>query len=486
MPSDLNEASLESLIVAQMCAPGGDGPSWVEGQPATFDANYCVDVPALSAFIAATQPELVDALDLDGDSSTKHKFLSRLQGEITKSGIVAVLRDGIGHGPHTVRLYYPTPSAANATAVQQFAANRFTITRQVHYSPTDKGKSLDLVAFVNGLPIATFELKNNITKQTVEDAVQQYKRDRDPRELMFKFGRCMAHFAVDDKNVRFCTELKGAKSWFLPFDQGWNHGAGNPPNPEGLRTDYLWKRILAPASLANIVENYAQIVTEKHPKTQKKTSVSIFPRFHQLDVVRRLLADIEGRGAGHRYLIQHSAGSGKSNSIAWLAHQLTGVEHEGKRAFDSILVVTDRVILDGQIRDTIKNFVQVGSTVVHAESSKDLREAIEAGKKIIITTVQKFPFIVKDIGTDAPRPDVRDHHRRGALEPGRQIVGGDGAGAVRGSASSSEIEDTEDALNRLMEAKKMLPNASLLRFHRDAQEQDPRDVRGAVRRRRRR
>ena len=176
--------------------------------------------------------------------------------------------------------------------------NRFTVTRQVHYSVTATGLSLDLVAFVNGLPVFTFELKNNITKQTFDDAVEQYKRDRDPRELLFQFGRCIAHFALDDQQVRFCTHLKGKQSWFLPFDKGWNDGAGNPPNPNGLKTDYLWRGILAPASLANIMENYAQIVTTKNPRTGKKTSAQIFPRYHQLDVVRKLLADVEAQGAG--------------------------------------------------------------------------------------------------------------------------------------------------------------------------------------------
>ena len=256
------------------------------------------------------------------------------------------------------------------------------------------------MAFVNGLPVCTFELKNNITKQTFDDAVEQYKRDRDPRELIFRFGRCIAHFALDDQQVRFCTHLKGKESWFLPFDKGWKDGAGNPPNPGGIKSDYLWRRTLAPRSLANIIENYAQIVTTKNSRTGKTTSSQIFPRYHQLDVVRKLLNDVEVNGAGRRYLIQHSAGSGKSNSIAWLAHQLTEAKHHGQNAFGSIIVVTDRVILDGQLKATIKSFMQVGSTVVHAEHSGDLRKAIEAGRKIIITTVQKFPHILDGIGKD--------------------------------------------------------------------------------------
>ena len=461
-PTSLNEASLEELIVLQMVAAGGM-PGWVEGDPKNFSAAYCLDLPTFREFVRETQPALIESLDLDGDSPTTHKFLARLQGEITKRGVVACLRDGITHDQHSVDLYYPTPSARNPQAAEVFAASRLTITRQVHYSSRDTGKSLDLVAFVNGLPIATFELKNQITTQTVEDAVKQYKTDRDPREPIFAFGRCMAHFAVDDHHVRFSPKLAGTASWFLPFDQGNNGGAGNPVNPDGVMTDYLWKRVLEPRSLANIIENYACIVRTKDAKTGKKTDSAIFPRYHQLDVVRKLLADVEAHGSGVRYLIQHSAGSGKSNSIAWLAHQLTGVEHKGQRAFDSVIVVTDRVILDSQIRDTIKGFTQVGSTVQHADSSKDLREAIEAGRKIIITTVQKFPYI-KDVLGGAQR----EKNFAIIIDEAHSSQGGKVSAALAEALSKDGldhgVEDDEDALNRLMESKKMLPNASYFAF----------------------
>jgi len=461
-PSSLNEATLEELIVSQMTAPVG-APGWAQGDPKNFNAAYCLDLTSFRTFIRETQPALIEAFDLDGDSPTTHKFLSRLQGEITKNGIVACLREGISHGPHHIDLYYPTASTQNVRASELFSLNRLTITRQVHYSSSERAKSLDLVAFVNGMPVATFELKNHITNQTVEDAVQQYKTDRDPREPIFAFGRCLAHFAVDDRNVRFSPKLEGTKSWFLPFDQGNKGGSGNPVNPDGVMTDYLWKRILEPTSLANIIENFATIVTTKNSKTGKKTSSAVFPRYHQLDVVRKLLADIEAHGSGIRYLIQHSAGSGKSNSIAWLAHQLPGVEHNGKRAFDTVIVVTDRVILDSQIRDTIKGFTQVGSTVQHADSSKDLREAIEAGKKIIITTVQKFPYIVKDIGGAQ-----REKNFAIIIDEAHSSQGGKVSAALAQALSKDGldegVEDTEDALNRLMESKKMLPNASYFAF----------------------
>lgn len=453
----LNEESLETLIVTQMSEGG-----WTAGEPGDYVASYAIDLEHFAAFIESTQPDLFDSLGLASEAPTRHKFLARLQGEITRRGVVHVLRNGIDHLGLHVDLYYPTPAAGNPKAAEYFAANRFVITRQVHHSVSNPGDAVDLVAFVNGLPIFTFELKNNITNQTVEDAVQQYQRDRDPREPLFGFGRTIAHFALDDQRVRFCTELKGASSWFLPFDQGFNDGAGNPPNPDGVMTDYLWRRVLAPQSLAGIIENYAQIVVEKSAKTGNKLSKAIFPRFHQLDVVRDLLADVCSNGAGRRYLIQHSAGSGKSNSIAWLTHQLTEVTHDGKIAFDSIIVVTDRIILDNQLTQTIKSFLQVGSTVVHADRSGDLRRAITAGKKIIVTTVQKFPYILDDIGADH-----RDRTFAIIIDEAHSSQGSKTSAAVSRALAGVEAdeEDTvEDRINRIIEGKKLLTNASYFAF----------------------
>ena len=349
-----------------------------------------------------------------------------------------------------------------------YAANRFSVTRQLRYSRDETQLSLDLGLFINGLPIATFELKNSLTKQTVEDAIQQYRRDRDPREKLFEFGRCVVHFAVDDHEVRFCTHLNGKRSWFLPFNLGWNDGAGNPPNRDGLKTDYLWKRVLTREGLTDILENYAQVVVTKDEKTGRKTAVQIWPRYHQLDVVRKLLVDARQHSAGRRYLIQHSAGSGKSNSIAWLAHQLIGLhetEHPQGDAptFDSIIVVTDRKILDQQIRDTIKQFAQVGATVGHAERSGDLRKFIAEGKKIIISTVQKFPFILDEIGSE-------HRARRFAIviDEAHSSQGGRTSAALSMALSTAGAEEddetAEDKINRLMEAKKLLPNASYFAF----------------------
>ncbi len=458
MRTDTSEKGLESLIVADMTTAG-----WIAGDPQDYARDYTVDLVQLRTCLMATQQATAETLDLNQDSSTRRKFLARLQGEISKRGIIDVLRNGIKHGPHSIDLFYGTPSPGNVKAAERFAQNRFSVTRQLHYSRDETQRSLDLCLFINGLPIATFELKNSLTKQTVEDAVQQYMRDRDPREKLFEFGRCVAHFAVDDHEVRFCTHLNGKTSWFLPFNQGWKDGAGNPPNPDGLETDYLWKRILTPQGLTNIIENYAQIVEKKDPKTGKKKLNQIFPRYNQLDVVRQLLADAAQNRVGRRYLIQHSAGSGKSNSIAWLAHQLIGLQKDGEVIFDSIIVVTDRRVLDKQIRDTIKQFAQVSATVGHAEHSGDLRNFIESGKKIIISTVQKFPVIYREIG---------DEHRgrRFAIIIDEAHSSQGGSTSAKMSITLSEArameddETFEDKINRIMETRKMLPNASYFAF----------------------
>jgi len=477
--TDTSERGLERLICTALtgspCDPGAErvGPTrerpaayatgWIGGHPNDYDREHCVDLVQLADFLQDTQPEVAEVLTLGVDGPTRRKFLARLQGEVTRRGTIDVLRHGIKHGPNDIDLFYGTPSPGNEKAAARYGANRFSVTRQLRYSRDQTELALDLGLFINGLLVATFELKNSLTKQTVDDAVEQYKRDRDPREKLFEFGRCVAHFAVDEHEVRFCTHLKGKSSWFLPFNQGWGDGAGNPPNPNGLKTDYLWTRILTRDSLTDILENYAQVVESRDEKTGRKKATQIWPRFHQLDVVRRLLADVGERGAGHRYLIQHSAGSGKSNSIAWLAHQLIGLTKDDTSVFDSMIVVTDRRILDKQIRDTIKQFAQVGSTVGHAERSGDLRRFIAEGKKIIISTVQKFPFILDEIGTE--------HHGRNfaiIIDEAHSSQGGRTSAALSvalaGAGDGEDDETLEDSINRLMEAKKLLSNASYFAF----------------------
>ncbi|MFM7086059.1 MAG: type I restriction endonuclease subunit R [Cyanobium sp.] len=479
MSTDTTEKGLEALILRAMTGrtdvlvpahvatetsvPVAGGTGWLLGDASHYDRDFCIDLVQLRGFLQATQPDGLEALALDSDGPTRQKFLARLQGEISRRGTIDVLRHGLKHGPHHIDLFYGTPSAGNTAALDRFAANRFSVCRQLRYSRDETQRALDLGLFINGLPVASFELKNSLTKQTVSDAVEQYKLDRNPREKLFEFGRCIVHFAVDDQEVRFCTHLKGKASWFLPFNRGWNDGAGNPPNPDGLKTAYLWQQILTREGLTDILENYAQVVATKDDKTGRKKAVQIWPRFHQLDVVRRLLADAAEHGAGRRYLIQHSAGSGKSNSIAWLAHQLIALQRNSAPVFDSILVVTDRRILDQQIRDTIRQFAQVGATVGHAQHSGDLRQFIAEGKKIIITTVQKFPFILDEIGSEH-----RGRNFAIVIDEAHSSQGGRTAAALALALSSSgadeEEESTEDRINRLMEAKKLLPNASYFAF----------------------
>lgn len=495
MTTDISEKGLESLIVRHMTGTDGlaivpgamteprapyGGTGYIASSPKDFDRAHALDAGQLFAFLRATQPEAVKKLAMvdahDAKDLNRLKFLSRLSAEVGKRGVIDVLRKGIEHHPAgRFDLFYGTPSEGNAKAAALHAQNRFSVTRQLAYSTDESRRALDLGLFINGLPIATFELKNSLTKQTVEDAVEQYRRDRNPRERLFEFGRCVVHFAVDDAEVRMCTELKGKASWFLPFNIGHNDGAGNPPNPHGLKTDYLWKAMLTPAGLTDILENYAQIVEVKHPRTGKKKRTQVFPRYHQLGVVRQALADVRVHGAGRRYLIQHSAGSGKSNSIAWLAHQLIGVKvglgKDSKEVFDSVIVITDRRILDDQIQKTIKQFMQVGATVGHAEHSGDLRRFIEQGKKIIVTTVQKFPWVLDEIGAvgDKRFAIVIDEAHSGQGGKTSAAMGkalGEGADAAAGA--DDDERDAEDVVNAALEARiaarKMLTNASYFAF----------------------
>jgi type I restriction enzyme R subunit len=488
MTTDVSEKGLEGLIVRSMTGrvdllsppyeanetstPVAGGTGWILGDPKHYERGACVDLVQLRGFVMATQPRLVDKLSLENDTPTRRQFLARLEKEVGKRGVIDVLRKGVDHGPLHVDLFYGTPSPGNDKAAERFACNRFSVTRQLAYSRDETRRALDLGLFINGLPIATFELKNSLTKQTVEDAVEQYRRDRDPREPLFAFGRCVVHFAVDDSEVRFCTELKGKGSWFLPFNKGFDDGAGNPPNPNGLKTAYLWDEVLTPRGLTDVLENYAQIVEETDRRSGKKKQKQVFPRFHQLDVVRKVLADTRKVGAGRRYLIQHSAGSGKSNSIAWLAHQLIAVKQpDGTDTFDSIIVVTDRRILDEQIQANIKQFAQVSAVVgavTGSGSSKtqQLSKFLESGKKIIISTVQTFPFLLKEIG-DAHRG------RRFAIliDEAHSSQGGKTASAMSEALAEAPTEeggDPEDVVNdelqRRMDARKLLTNASYFAF----------------------
>jgi len=486
MTTDTSEKGLETLIMRHMTGVDGlvsgtgqveqssvsyGGTGYVAGSPKEYDRYYALDISQLFSFLRASQPEpfgklaMADAND-PGDIN-RLKFLARLSGEIGKRGVIDVLRKGIEHGSLHLDLFYGIPSEGNMKASGLHGLNRFSITRQLAYSTDETRRALDLCMFINGLPIATFELKNSLTKQTVSDAVEQYRRDRDRREKLFEFGRCVVHFAVDDSEVQMCTELCGKGSWFLPFNKGYRDGAGNPPNPSGIKSDYLWKELLTPAGLTNILENYAQIVEEKDGRTGKKRRRQVWPRYHQLGVVRQALADVQEHGAGKRYLIQHSAGSGKSNSIAWLAHQLIGLKREGREVFDSVIVVTDRRILDDQLQKTIRQFMQVGATVGHARQSGDLRRFIQEGKKIIVSTVQKFPFILDEISMEAGRTFAIVIDEAHSSQGGKTSAAMSQALAGKNSCDNDapDPEDTvNEALEKRMAARKMLTNTSYFAF----------------------
>lgn len=448
MPTDVRERGLEDTIVGHLVDDNG----FELGVSVDYDRNYALDTGRLFRFLEATQsPKLAEL-----GEARRAAFLGRLQGEITKRGVVDVLRRGVKDRHLHFDLFYATASPTNVDAVRLHGANIFSVVRQLHYSRDNADLSLDLCLLLNGLPIATCELKNSLSGQTVANAVWQYKTDRDSRDLLFAYKRCMVHFAVDDRWVKFCTKLDGKRSWFLPFDRGHNGGAGNPPCADGLMTGYLWREVWTKPELCNIIENYAQVVESKDA-AGRKVSRQIFPRYHQLSVVKQLLADVVARGVGRRYLVQHSAGSGKSNSIAWLAHQLVGVG-----VFDTVVVVTDRVNLDRQIRDTIQGFQQLRNTVEWAEDSAGLRRAMEQGRKIIVTTVHKFPYVLSGMQTDyadkkfAIIIDEAHSSQSGSLAAKMN--------AVLAGTNGEESESAEDMINRLIESRRLVQNGSYFAF----------------------
>lgn len=459
MPSNTKENGFETLIVNSLVNDNG----YEQGVSAEYNKDYAIDEGRLFRFLQSTQPDALKELGVLDTPLEKDRFLRQLDKKLKSDGVIELLRKGIRYKHLHLDLFFVRPSADNPDAAVLFNQNIFSVTRQLQYSKFNPLLALDLCVFLNGLPIVTFELKNQLTKQNVLDAIEQYKNDRSPAELLFSFKRCIVHFAVDDKEVRMCTELKGQKSWFLPFNKGYKDGAGNPPNPNGIKTDYLWKEILTKDELSDIIENYAQVVEETDEETGAKSYKQIFPRYHQLHLVRSLLTDAERDGVGGRYLIQHSAGSGKSNSIAWLAHQLVTLKNEaGKEIFDTVIVVTDRINLDRQIKNTIRQFMQVSATVGWAKSSGELKTLLADGKKIIITIVHKFQFILDDIGTVhkdknfAILIDEAHSSQNGSLSAKMNMV-------LSGSAYDDD-DDLEDKLNAIIEGRKMVKNASYFAF----------------------
>jgi type I restriction enzyme, R subunit len=380
--------------------PGG----YRRRRPDDYDRTLCLLPRDVVDFILATQPKEWQKLAQHHGAAVREQFLKRLASEVARRGVLDVLRQGIKDSGCKFQLAYFRPaSGLNEETRRLHAANLFAVVRQLRYSTTHE-KSLDLVLFLNGLPIFTAELKNPLNGQDVEDAIRQYMTTRDPRDPLLAHGRCLAHFAVDPDLVYVTTTLTGPGTRFLPFNQGKFGGAGNPPVPPtrpGYATGYLWEETWARYSVLDLVRQFIHEVEEEDERGRKTgRRLLIFPRYQQLDAVRRLVAQAREAGAGHRYLIQHSAGSGKSFTIAWLAHQLATLHDAGnRRVFDSIVVITDRRVLDRQLQSTMKQFEQTLGVVENIDTTaRQLKEALEAGKTIIVTTLQKFPVIAKQIG----------------------------------------------------------------------------------------
>lgn len=462
MKTDMSEKGFETTITKHLVEVNG----FEQGVVADYNREHAIDTVRLFRFLDATQPIAVEDLHIHDTPLETAKFLSALAAKLRNDGVIKILRSGMRYRHRHLEFYFPTPADDNTEAAEMYKKNIFSVTRQLRYVSDSSAMSPDLAIFLNGLPIITLELKNDITKQTTRDAVRQYCRDRDPKDphntALFGFKKCMVHFAVDEDTVMMCTKLDGLNSWFLPFNKGRDDGAGNPDVAVGYRTGYLWEDILTKAELSNILQNYAQVVEGKDPDTGAKTYKQIFPRYHQLSVVTSLLADAEHDGIGGKYLIQHSAGSGKSNSIAWLAHQLIALKKDRKFLYDTVLVVTDRVNLDKQIRDTIRQFADVGSTVGWAEDSTKLRTLLAEGKKIIITVVHKFDVIVSSIGMDYKHDNFAI-----IIDEAHSSQSGKLSAAMNIAVSGNDAEDEdllEDKINALIEGKKMAQNASYFAF----------------------
>lgn len=483
---DTSETGLEKIIVDWLRDKNG----YEQATPHDYNKDFALVDTWVERFVVATQPDKVEQSMCFASPSERMKFFTRLANEITKRGVVDVLRKGYKFNGSTFDLYYPLPSDLNPSAKKAYGQNIFGVIRQVMYSKTNTNE-IDFVVFINGLPLATFELKNNYTGQTYENAIRQYQTDRNPKELLLQKKRCAVHFAVDDQQVWMCTALAGKDSWFLPFNRGVNGGAGNPVVENDTMTSYLWKDILTKPTLSNIIENFAQVIVskEKDMKTGKirdKEKV-IWPRYHQLDAVRTLVKQTQKCGVGKRFLIQHSAGSGKSNTITWLAYQLVVLLKNQQPFFDSVVVVTDRVNLDRQIRDNINAFQRLSNIVGWADKSETLRLMLQGGKKIIVSTINKFSFILDEIGSTlkdrrfAIIIDEAHSSQNGAMSA-NLATGLSGyaapkayvmpyvceAGMVASGGPDVDIEteeeDTDDKINRILKGRKLAKNANYYAF----------------------
>ena len=491
MPSQTNEQALEAAIEKQLTGTcledlkkqvSADntvnernelyrsGNGYYIGYANDFNAKYAIDEVRFWHFLETTQPE--ELAKLQKQSDWKLKILERLDRLVKKYGILRLLRKGLEIDDAHFTLLYVLPLASSSTAAKtNFDNNEFSVSRQIRYSTLNPREEIDMVVFINGLPIATMELKNHWTGQNAKVHGQnQYKTKRDITQPLLNFGRCVVHFAVDTDEVYMTTKLDGTNTFFLSFNLGHNYGKGNPPNPFGHKTAYLWDEVLTRESVANIIQHFVRFDGKETDALSKKNL--FFPRYHQMNVVRKLIADASKNGVGQTYLIQHSAGSGKSNSITWAAYQLieTYPENEntpGSRGvtnplFDSVIVVTDRRLLDKQLRENIKDFSEVKNIVAPAYSSKELKESLESGKRIIITTIQKFPFIVDGIA------DLSDKRFAVIIDEAHSSQSGSAADnmnrAMGNNNTEEEEEDPQDKIIEAMRSRKMSKNASYLAF----------------------
>lgn len=479
---DTSETGLEKIIVDWLVQHNG----YEQENPHAFNKDFALVDGWVERFVTDTQPEKVAQSMCFATPSERLKFFTRLSGEITKRGVTDVLRKGYKFNGQTFDLYYPLPSELNPSAKVAYERNIFGVIRQVMYSKLNNNE-IDFVVFINGLPLATFELKNSLTGQDYKDAIAQYRKDRRPEnEILLQKKRCAVHFAVDDQEVWMCTALTGNDSWFLPFNKGKNGGAGNPVVEGDVKTSYLWKEILEKKTLSNIIENFAQVIVKEDNKKHTKKEEVIWPRYHQLDVVRSLLQTTKESSIGRRFLIQHSAGSGKSNSITWLAYQLVTLLQENQQPFfDSIIVVTDRVNLDKQIRDNINSFQRLSNLVGWADDSSSLRTLLQGGKKIIISTIFKFSFILDEIGSSLKDKrfaiiiDEAHSSQNGSLSANLAIsISGNAVPLPKATGNmvadpqapygrpcdEEDVEDVEDRIHRIIKGRKMAKNANYYAF----------------------
>ncbi len=488
MTVDHRERAFEKAIVDALTATGGTisyeapGPeaSYLPGgyylrQPEEYDRACCLISRDTLDFITATQPREWEKLKQYHGTQVKERFLIRLSREVETRGTLDVLRRGIKDMGCKFRLAYFKPSSAlNPELLKLHVANIFSVVRQLCYSEKNEN-SLDLAIFLNGIPLFTAELKNPLTGQDIEDAIRQYRFDRDPREPFFAYGRCLAHFAVDPDLVYVTTQLQGAGTRFLPFNRGKFGGAGNPPkNPteEGYPSDYLWQEVWAKDSVLNLIQHFIHEIEDEDERGRRTgRRWIIFPRYHQLDAVRRLVAHTREQGPGLNYLIQHSAGSGKSNSIAWLAHQLSTLHDvSDKRIFDSIIVITDRRVLDRQLQRTVRQFEQTRGVVENIDTtSRQLKDALESGKTIIVTTLQKFPVIVEQIGELPGRSFAVIVDEAHSSQTGESVKHMKVVLAVEDPFADEIVdeeqeEDIQDRLIAEMEKRGRLPNVSTFAF----------------------